>query len=393
MTALDHIPEGAVIKRKEGGQAQRGEGVSGKRWVKGEGMSRFRPFFRVCAKCGVPLAISGNHTWADQGLILSKDNSQRLIIVETKLVSGMLRKINEKVGEDIEDTLVYAKAFDASRYVRSLMVGWRKVLACYPLARKPFYALLCDQARVLGMADASLLHYRRGKEAVVSCTRCYDKAFFAGDILGAMYAGEGREAAVEINEKNGEIIFNLTVMENECCEAIERFSLLREETLPGYVNHRRCESCGVPFPISFFTWDIGRGLMVDTHNGEAVTLIDVAGMNSAYEDVRARYGDWLDEFLAWEIKVMVDSLMSGVEWKRRRPEEMVRDLFFLAYRGMGNPVFTEATEDGLRARIENPFNYPIVAGIAASFLSRGKQITFDWERPAPGRLELYLHFL
>ncbi len=373
-------PRGAVI-------------MPGKSWVKGEGLSRFKPFLRVCKECGVPLAVSENHVWEEHGRILSRDGSQRLIIVESKIINGIMNKVSEMMGKEIEETFIHAKAFDASRYVRSLMVGWRKLLAAYPLARRPFYQLMCDQARILGMADAKLLHYRRGKEAVLSCTRCYNKTFFAGDILGALYVGENREAVVEVDEKDGEILYTATILENEYSEAIDGYSFFWEVPLPGYINYKRCKSCGIPFSVSFFSWDIAKGLMVDTHNGEPVALIDVAGMSAVYSEIRAEYGDWVDDFLATQTKEMVDGILPGLEWKRRRPEEKVRDLFFLAYRGMGNPIFTEPTGDGMRARIENPFNYPIVAGIAASFLSRGRQVAFDWERSMPGRLELNLHFL
>jgi hypothetical protein len=383
-----------IMNQSEGDEiVLRSGGLSGKRWVSGKGLSRFMPLLSLCKECGVPLAISGNHIWEEHGRILSRDGSQRLMIVETKIINGLLQKVSEKVEKDAEKIFIYAKAFDASQYVRSIMVGWRRIAACYPLARKPFYELMCDQARILGMADARFIHYKRGREAVLSCTRCYNKTLFAGDVLGAVYAGENREAVIDISEKAGEIVYTATVLENERCEAIERYSFSWEVPLPGYINYKRCKRCGIPFSVTFFSWDIARGLMVDTHNGEAVTLIDVAGINAAYAEMKAKHGNWVDDFLATETKDLVDGILPGLEWKRRRPEEKIRYLFFLAYRGMGNPIFTEPTAGGLRARIENPFNYPIVAGIAASFLSRGRQVAFDWERSMPGRLELNLHFL
>ncbi|RJP30388.1 MAG: hypothetical protein C4536_10170 [Actinobacteria bacterium] len=364
-----------------------------KRWVRSKGLSVFSPLLRVCKECGVPLAISQDHAWEEHGRILSRDTSQRLVIVERKIINGILEKITAKLGREYEKTFIHAKAFDASQYVRSVMVGWRKVAAGYPLVRRPFYELLCDRARILGMADANVAHYQRGKEVIITCTQCYNKTFFAGDILGAVYAGEKREATIDIDDSDGEIIYTVTVLDNERFEAIEKYSFSWEVPLPGYISYKRCKKCGVPFSVSFFSWDISRGLMVDTHNGEPVALIDVAGINAAYAEIKARSGNWVDDFLAVEIKDMVDGILPGLEWKRRRPEEKIRDLFFLAYRGMGNPVFTEPTDDGIRARIENPFNYPIVAGIAASFLARDKPAAFDWERVMPGRLELNLHFL
>jgi hypothetical protein len=132
--------------------------------------------------------------------------------------------------------------------------------------------------------------------------------------------------------------------------------------------------------------------MVDTHNGEPVTMVDIAGINAVHENIKKEQGGWVDDFLAEVTKEEVDTILPELEWKRRRPEEKVRDLFFLAYRGMGNPVFAEPTEEGIRARVENPFNYPMVAGITASFLARGKPVDFTWERTMPGRLEVNLSF-
>ena len=375
------------------GKASHTDGLPGRRWVRGKGLSAFSPVLRMCKECGVPLDISKSHIWEEHGRILSHDASQRLIIVERKIIDGILEKVAVKVGKDVEKIFIYAKAFDASQYVRSMMVGWRKIATGYPLVRRPFYELLCDRARILGMADARLLDYRKGREVKISCTQCYNRTFFAGDILGAVYAGENKEAAIEVVENDGEIVYTATVLENDRCEAIERYAFSWEVPLPGYISYKRCKRCGIPFSVSFFSWDIPSGLMVDTHNGEQVTLIDVAGMNAAYSEVKAKHGSWVDEFLASEIKTMVDGILPDLVWKRRRTEERIRDLFFLAYRGMGNPIFTEPTADGIRARIENPFNYPIVAGIAASFLARGKPMAFDWERSMPGRLELNLHFL
>lgn len=361
--------------------------------MKARGFSGFKPMVRVCRDCGVPLAIARGHIWEEQGRILSRDRAQRLVIVENKIVDGIVKRVGEKVDGDAREIFMSTKAYDAWRYVSAMLSGWRKAALGFPLVRRPFYEIMCDQARILGMADATLAQYKHGREAVISCTHCYSRTFFAGDLLGALYAGEGKEAALEVSERDGEILFSLTVLDEDRREGADRCSFNWEVPLPGYIDYRRCARCGIPFAVSFFSWDFPRGLMLDTRNGEAVTLIDVAGLNAAYAEIRARRGSWVDGFLATEIKQMVDGILPGLEWKRRRPEERVRDLFFLAYRGMGNPVSTEPSGEGIRARIENPFNYPIVAGIAASFLSRGKEVAFSWERSMPGRMELDLRFL
>jgi hypothetical protein len=358
-------------------------GLQRKRWVRGRGLSRFNLFLPLCKECGVPRAIAKNHIWEEHGRILNRDRSQRLIVVEKRIIDGIVNKLTDRLGQDVARNFIYAKAFDASHYVRSIVKGWKGIAAGYPLFKRPFYELLCDHARILGMADARLADYERGSRVVIACSHCYNKTFFAGDILGAVYAGEEREASIEITEKDGEIYYSVDILDSQECAAIDRYSFSWEVPLPGYISYKRCKKCGMPFAVSFFSWDIEEGVMIDTRNGEPVSLIDV----------RATQGNWVDDFLAQEVKGMVDDSLPGLELKRRRPEERIRDLFFLAFRGLGNPIFTEPIEDGIKARVENPFNYPIVAGISASVLARGRPVTFEWERSMPGRLEISLRFL
>lgn len=349
-----------------------------------------RPFLRKCVDCGVPLSVSRNHAWMENGTVLSRDSSQRLVVMEREVIDGILHKAEEITGERLAPLFTRAKSIDARVYVSSLMVGWKKAAAAYPIVRRRFYELLCDQARVLGMADARVISYRRGREMVIGCTQCYSIPFFAGDILGAVEAGEGREAKVDYYEENGEKRFVVDIGRGR---PAEHFVLEEERPLPGKIKYRCCSRCGVPFPMTFFVWDTERGLIVDTHNGETVAILDIAGMNFAYRQIREKLGGVVDRLLAQEVKDMVDKVLPRLEFKRERPEERVHDLFFLAYRGMGNPIFTKPTDEGMKAWVENPFNYPIVAGITASFLARGKPCEFDWERIAPGRMELRVRFV
>jgi hypothetical protein len=122
-------------------------------------------------------------------------------------------------------------------------------------------------------------------------------------------------------------------------------------------------------------------------------MLDTAGINAAYQEIKQDHLPGLDELMARQVKEMVDTVLPRLEWKRRGPEERVRDLFFLAYRGMGNPVYTRGSGEFLEARVENPFNYPIVAGIAASFLSRGEPVSWEWERKERSALEVRVRFL
>lgn len=364
---------------------------------KSNGDTSFRPglfrYLAACRECGVPLVISRAHEWQEDGRILTRNGSQRLVVVEVKLLNEILKEIAGRFGAEYHSKLVQAKAFDSYHYVRALMSGRMKFMTGYPLAKRPVYRLLCEHAKAMGLADAGLRGYRRGRELVIRCSNCYNPHLFKGDIVGGVCALEDRKAEVELRETSSGIEFHVFISEGDVEESIGDYNFAWEVPLPGYVSYRRCKSCGVPFPVTFLSWDVKRGVAKDTRNGEPVTLLDVAGINVVYEEMRRREGEWVDDFIARRTKEVVDKFIPRFVWKHRRVEERIRDLFFLAYRGMGNPVFTQPCEGGIRTRVENPFNYPIVAGITASFLARGKPVTFRWEKTMPGRLELTLTFL
>ncbi len=368
-------------------------GASKRRMISGRGLSSYSLFLRACKECGVPYSISRDQKWEEHGRILSRDSAQRLIIVERQIIAGILEMVASKMGGETRSLFREAKAFDASHYVRSLMTGWKKVAAGYPVFRRPSYELLCDHARILGLADARVTEYKRGSLLTVVCTHCYSREFFAGDILGAIYAVENREADIAVEEADGAYSFRAQYLETGGSGPVDKYSFSWEVPLTGHITYRRCKRCHIPFAVSFFSWNPEKGTMMDTHNGQQVGLVNVAGINIIYEELRASQGEWIDDYLLNSLKAMVDQILPGLEWKDRRPEERIKDLFFLAYRGMGNPVFTEKISDGIRARVENPFNYPMVAGIASSFLARGKPVHVEWERSMPGRLEIYVHFV
>lgn len=371
--------------------ASSGGAVGGFTLKRARGLSPYNYFLRVCSYCGVPLVISRKHRWDEHGRITTLDGQVRLMVVERKILDSVVQKAKARVGEGYKKMLVEAKAKDAEAYVRSI-VGWRrKLFTLYPLAKKPIYRVLCDQARLLGMADGEITKFVRGKEYVITCSQCYNEILMSGDILGAVRVCEGLDAEVEAIREEGKIHFVARIV-GEIEERSHENIINVEEIIPGNLRYKRCKGCGVPYPVCFLSWDIEGGRITDTFNGEEVTLVDVEGLNASYEEIRRREGAWFDEYMAKETKDEVDSLIPRLEWKERKPEERVRDIFFLAYRGMGNPVATRAVEGGILAEIHNPFNYPLVAGITASFLARGYPCDFEWHKVEPGKMHVIIRF-
>lgn len=350
---------------------------------------------KVCRACGVPFAISKNHRWTNNGLLITGDGKQRLIIVERILMERIIDNLEAGLSQQARDILRETKAFDAKEYVKSI-IGWRENLIRWlPLLRRGVYQLLIEFSKALGLARVELMEYRTGKLLYLRCRNYYNLDFFSGDIIGAFIALEGKPPRVEI--ERSEDYFDIWLEENTGGEdPTKGYVLQSEKAINGNINYKRCGECGVPLPISFFQWNMEEGTIRDTRSGENVFFIDIAGINLAIERLREVYRDTfsgeLDDMMARLTKRVVDSFLPQLEWKYRHPEEKVRDLFFLAFRGMGNPIYTLPTKRGMRIRVENPFNYAIVAGLASSFVARNQPSSFTWEKIAPGVLEVNLWY-
>ena len=342
---------------------------------------------KVCGECGVPEPIYRFHRWTNDGRLLTRDGRQRLIIVEKDFLAQLFGTLEGELAAKAFGFLREAKAFDAKCYVQSLgglRLRWARRLR--PLRRRILYELT-DFLRVLGLARLEVLEYQAEGKAHFRCYQCYQRDFLLGDLLGGYLMLHGYPFRHRFEE--GEGFFDVIIEPDPTREdPTARFEYQAEEPLEGYISYKLCPRCGTPFPVSFFRWDLEQGTVMDTRSGREVLFIDIMGINLTVSALCAGGEEGLEDLLAENSRKLVDGIVPMLRWKHRRPEEQVRDLFFMAFRGMGNPIFTEPVEGGVRVRIENPFNYPLAAGIVASFISRGRESDFSWKRESPGRLEV-----
>ncbi len=350
---------------------------------------------RTCKHCGVPEFISRYHQWTPDGRLTTRDGKQRLVIIEKDLIEKVIVEMERELPVDVKHIFREAKAIDAREYVRSV-VGWKiYLLRTLPFLRKNGYQGLAEVCRALGLADAEIIEYQPAKKLVVKFSHCYNVDLFGGDVNGAFMFLDKKCGDVQV-AKEGESYYMILDCREKKENLFQKVLLPQEKPRRGYISYKRCEACKTPIAVSFFRWDEEKGSVYDTRTGGEVIFIDVAGINMAFEKTEKEYGHLVGgklERIASNItKNVVDTLLPQIQWKHRKPEERVRDLFFLAFRGMGNPIFTVPTGGGLRVRVENPFNYAFVAGITASFIARNQPVVFDWRKSGEGVLEVDINF-
>lgn len=351
---------------------------------------------KVCKRCGVPFPISHNHVWTNDGRLMTRDGKQRLVIVERELMAQIFESLGSELSAYTYDILRETKAFDAKSYVESLYGRKIVMLKHFYFTRKAILEKLVEFLKILGLANLEVLEYTQDGRARFFCGQCYNRDLLLGDLNGGYIFMHGFPFACRIEDAaDGFEIFVEPRKGEE--DPTLKYAYEEEEPAMGYIGYKTCKECGTPLPVSFFLWNLKEGTVRDTRSGQNVVFIDVGGINLAIERIKGEIGEIegvkVEDVLAHNTKKVVDSLIPLMDWKHRRPEEQVRDLFFMAFRGMGNPIFTEPTEDGIKVRIENPYSYPMVAGIVASFIAKERPAEFTWERMPFARLEVTIRYL
>ena len=351
---------------------------------------------KVCKRCGVPYPISQNHIWTNDGRLMTRDRKQRLVIVERELMAQIFEGLGKELTAHTYDILKETKAFDAKGYAESLYGRKTPLLKHFYFARKNILEKLVEFLKILGLANLDVLEYTSDGRAHFLCRQCYNRDLLIGDLTGGYIFMHG--CPIDYRIVDADDGFELFVEPRRDGEdPTLKYSYEEEEPAMGYIGYKTCKECGTPLPVSFFLWNLQEGTVRDTRSGQNVVFIDIIGINLAIERIKREYGkiDGVDveDVLALSTKKVVDSLIPLMDWKHRRPEEQVRDLFFLAFRGMGNPIFTEPTGDGVKVRVENPYSYPMVAGIVASFIAKDRPAEFTWIRQPFARLEVEIRYL
>ena len=73
---------------------------------------------KVCDKCGVPLMVSGELSWDDNGLISSKSSPKnRWVFYESENIDPLFAGIEELIGMPIEHIVIESRRRETKKYI------------------------------------------------------------------------------------------------------------------------------------------------------------------------------------------------------------------------------------------------------------------------------------
>jgi len=365
---------------------------------------------KVCDKCGVPLMVSGELSWDDNGVISSKSSPRnRWVFYESENIDPLFKGIEELIGMPIEHIVIESRRRETKKYIERVFpsevrrqlglggeAGEEGGLPPTEEERETGIAIsknltlsVIDVARVYGYGDQWLSDiWESGDEhpwRSAFMRNPYSLLLSTADILGSVEAFEQIDMRVKY-EKTADDTYMLTAYPGEHpLELKGRLSRIRYDFKPGDVHYERCSICGAPEVVGCYIWDLEKGTITDPDTGRRMAIFGPHSIDSIFNDLELELGEAIPEMVIEAQRRYIQSAWSADEWRRRAPDFQR----LLALRGLGNLAHFEGDREGLTVTLQNSCLHLPMVGIVQALVEmayRADSSTYEWDFAEDGDL-------
>ncbi len=310
----------------------------------------------VCEECGIPMFVSGELDWRDNGVIGSKSSPRnRWVFYESGVIDPLFRGIEQLICMPIEHIIVESRRREARRYLervfplevrnklndrldaegRPLPLTLEEKETRYTLGRS-VYDGMHDVGRIYGYGSMTTGRLweagddRPWRSTIVS--RPYSLPFVLAEILAGNETFEGRDLRAECIEI-AEDVYQIDAVEGgHLLELSEKLKRRSYDFKPGHLSYECCPGCGVPSEITPYQWDLDEGTIYDPGTGRRMAIFGPSSLDSVFEDLAGELGEAVPEAIIEAQRLHIKEAWSTDEWKREGADFQ----HLLAFRGLGN---------------------------------------------------------
>ncbi len=339
----------------------------------------------LCARCGVPLMISRELEWGNNGVItLKRSPANRMILYESRVIDNLFRGIEELIGLPIEHIVIESRRREVKKYIqRSLPPEVREMIArardAYregitgsdPAGERILREItmtitreIMEIGRIYGYGDSQPGDtWEKGdpfpwRSNVVR--NPYSVPFWAADALGSNEAVEEIDQWVRYERLDEDTYLFVTYPAEHPLELKERLKRRRYDFKPGDIVFERCEGCGLPAELARYEWKPEQGIINDPDYGWRMAIYGPSALEVVLEDLQAELGEEVPAAVIEAERRFVKERARRRDWRRGRTTFNRLS----ALRGMGNVTRFEADEKHLSLTIENACLPLLMVGMA-----------------------------
>jgi len=356
-----------------------------------------------CAKCGLPLRLSGGYLWPGNGVILARhDPGMRMVIFEADYYPYAWSRLEEHLGVNMAETMIRGQSAATLDYLEShILYGWRR----FALPHMPMHMVfrrLVSEVALFGFADLELLEYRRKRIMVMRVKHPFDIVSVAWGIKGLVELVEGMQAELAWRKEGEDYVLSILYhadggnMESPDLESMRLMrDSKRELSLAGRLLPARdevgepCASCGLPRALTELVWREGEGTIRRRDSGRRYIFTSGHVFTGIVRDLEERTGRDLQPVIMDISREFHLRALQGITIRTRSGAYRAAARYLFAG-GFGNVMSFNCGEGYLEMIIGNPFYAPRLIGRIAGLFEyiEGEEADIGFRSPEPQLLEL-----
>jgi hypothetical protein len=348
----------------------------------------------VCPQCGIPLYITSQHDWMNNGVIqASRESRHRLVLFESGNLDPLFAGIADLIGTPIQRLVIDASRRSTRSYMdRVIADDLKDMIRSGDMDLKLVFDSTFLIWRAMGYGKLSLedVRYKHDDADFISvlAERPYSVPLSVGNFAGSIEAIIGLEPGIEYEEtKPG--IYRITIRESENPLDLKerlRWKGYDQEYKQGDIDFERCAGCGIPTALGEYKWDQDNGSIRSTVSGRRMVLTGPSMIDPIFDELEEELGDTIPRVVVEAQKRFIRSGFVGVA--EVVSEENMR--MQMALRGLGNLRELKMGKKGVRARIENIALPLLAVGSTQGLYEKAFDIDSDveWELTEDGDLEV-----
>jgi len=346
----------------------------------------------TCAECGVPLYISVQHQWMDNGVILaSGDEKQRLAFFECGNLDPLFENIADIIGYPIERLIIDTARRSTREYMQHVIPDdVKEMIRRREIDLKIVFDTTFLIWKVMGYGVVSVedVKYEGGEDDFISVLieRPYSVPLAVGNFAGSIEAVTGREPGIEYREVRPGV-YRVIIFEAENPPELKsrlRWKGYDRPYKPGDYRPERCSSCGAPLPLREFRWDIPNGSIRSTVTGRRMVMTGPSMIDPVFDELESELGGMISNVVVEAQKRFVKSGFFGLE--EVASEDNMRKK--LAIRGLGYLRSLTMGQRGVRVHMENVALPLMGVGLTQGLFERAFNVEswVEWELHDDGDL-------
>jgi len=345
----------------------------------------------TCPECGVPEYITSEHLWQESGFIVQKrDQRHILTFIENDNLNALFRGVEDIIGTSIERIVLATRRRTGRAYMdRIIPEQVKELVRKRELELPPLVTAFFSIGSVLGYGHFELVDYRFEQDGddyfVIRVEKPYSMLLGSVDPAAAIEALIGGEMGFTYDEISPDV-YDIRVFKEEHGEEYKGRLMMRSyQSGGGDIALRSCPSCGSPHALSYYRWDLERGLINNKFHGRRMVFFAPSVLDAVFGELERELGESIPGVV--------------IEAQRRfarnfyAPDDVVDEARFrtaLALRGMGNLRRLDIERSGLDMRLDNAVMHLLVVGLFQGFyeIAHGVDSTVEWSISESGDLEM-----